>query len=109
MEISADNLGIQHVEIRLTGLEKEGSNMVAKPNESLKGFSNQIAEQRLEDEMSKYPRYGVNVNEINLLINGKNSALDIKKMLDVQYRGTTDLQGVINHLKILELLDMIVM
>ena len=109
MEITADNLGIQPVEIALTGLEKEGSNMIAKPNESLKTFSNQMAEQRLGDEMSKYPRNGANVNEINLLINGKNSALDIKKMLDVQYRGTTDLQGVINHLKILELLDMIVM
>jgi hypothetical protein len=41
-------------------------------------------------------------NEIQLLCNGTNSALDIKKMLDTQFSQDTKLQAVLDHIKVLK-------
>lgn len=43
-----------------------------------------------------------NTGELQLLVNGRNSVLDIKKMLDAQSRTTSDLQAVFNYLEILK-------
>jgi hypothetical protein len=40
--------------------------------------------------------------EIQLLCDGRNSALDIKKMLDTQFRQETDLEAVLAHLETLK-------
>jgi len=43
-----------------------------------------------------------NTAEIQLLCDGKNSAFDIKKMLDTQFRAETPLEAVIAHLELLK-------
>jgi hypothetical protein len=41
-------------------------------------------------------------SELQLLIDGSHSVLDIKKMLDAQMRTTSDLQSIINYLEVLK-------
>ena len=48
------------------------------------------------------PYRGVNTNELQLLIDGRHSALDIKVILDAQARSLTDIQAVLNYLNVLE-------
>ena len=55
MEVTAENRGLQLVTVELTGLEKEGAKIIAKPNEGLKQFSARLAEQRLGANISNYP------------------------------------------------------
>ena len=43
----------------------------------------------------------------SLLINGTNSVLDIKKMMDAQYRTTSELQAIMNYLEVLKLAGLI--
>ncbi|MBL7008895.1 MAG: hypothetical protein ISR76_07845 [Planctomycetes bacterium] len=40
-------------------------------------------------------------SELQLLIDGRNSALDIRDQLDAQYSQASDLQAILNHLEIL--------
>ncbi len=51
---------------------------------------------------ARYPYQGVNTSELQLLIDGRHSALDIKVMLDAQSGTLTDLQGVLNYLEVLK-------
>jgi predicted transcriptional regulator len=58
--------------------------------------------------MYAYERGAIaNTGELQLLIDGRRSALDIKHALDAQYATTSDLQAVLNHLEILELAGLI--
>ena len=60
----------------------------------------------------QYPYGGgtiANTNEVNLLINGQNNVLDIKKMLDGQNRTTSDLQAILNYIEILKLAGLVEM
>jgi hypothetical protein len=64
------------------------------------------------DARRQYPYGGgdiANTNEVNLLINGQNSVLDIKKMLDGQNRATSDLQAILNYIEILKLAGLVEM
>jgi len=106
MMAKADELGVKKISLKMSSVDKEASKTVATPLEKLKTYSRATANSN-KDIFAKYPTRRVNTNEINLLINGKNSALDIKKMLDVQYENEADLEGVMNHLRILEELGMI--
>lgn len=106
MMAKADELGVKKISLKLSKVEKEASKMIASPLESLKTYSRSTANSNKE-LFAKYPTRRVNTSEINLLINGKNSALDIKKMLDVQFEDEADVEGVMNHIKILEELGMI--
>jgi hypothetical protein len=54
---------------------------------------------------SKYPvtGRGLDTQELGRLCNGRNSALDIKKLMDTQMKdGETDLQDIINYIYILK-------
>jgi hypothetical protein len=44
----------------------------------------------------------VNTKEIQRLINGKRSALDIKRIMDAQARAPSNLQAVLNYLELLK-------
>jgi hypothetical protein len=44
-----------------------------------------------------------------LLINGKNSVLDIKNMLDVQSERQADLQDILNYVETLKTAGLVVM
>ena len=45
--------------------------------------------------------------ELQLLIDGRRTALDIKHALDAQYPNRSDLQAVLNYLEILEIAGLI--
>ncbi|MFC1513954.1 M28 family peptidase [candidate division KSB1 bacterium] len=108
MKVFARKINVDPVELEMTDLEKEASKMIPVPNETLKSYGRNSLRD-LGERAADFPTGGVNTSELNLLINGVNSALDIKKMLDVQYNRLSDLQGVMNHIEILKLLNMVEM
>ncbi|MCK7491961.1 MAG: hypothetical protein MZW92_10110 [Comamonadaceae bacterium] len=61
---------------------------------------------------SKFPVAGKDLvladpGELQLLVDGKHSALDIKKMLDAQHERRSTLQAVLNYLEILKLAGLV--
>ena len=48
-----------------------------------------------------------NTRELNLLINGRNSILDIQRLLDAQVQNRSDLAAIFNYLEILKLAGLI--
>ena len=63
-----------------------------------------------KEVLDKFPYRGVaSTGELTKLINGKNSILDMKKMLDIQYSRASDLQAIINYLELLKMLELIEM
>jgi hypothetical protein len=59
------------------------------------------------DQRAKFASGRIDTGELQLLINGRNSALDIKKALDTQSETKADLQGVLNYLEVLALAGLI--
>lgn len=116
MEVVAKKLGIKPVKILWTDLEKKASKIIPKPTAKIKmngygGYRTFITKVPKE-ERDKYPyirREIANTRELQLLINGKRSVLDIKKMLDAQYQRESKLQSIINYLEILKLAGLIEM
>ena len=63
-------------------------------------------------DRAKFPTFGkdmivANASELQLLVNGRHSALDIKKMLDAQHERRSSLQAVVNSLEILRLAGLV--
>jgi len=116
MQAVAARLGTQPVRIRLTDLENRASRMIPRPTSRVRengyrGYRQYIS-QVPEEESAKYPYTRgeiANTNEVQLLINGRNSVLDIKKQLDAQYRRSSDLQAIINYIEILKLAGLVEM
>ena len=91
---------------KLTDLEKKAAEIIPVTTLALKesGFGVERSIRELpEDILAKYPFQSIgNTTELCALVNGKNSALDIKKMLDTQFSRKSDLQSVINYLELLK-------
>ena len=106
MELTAERLGTELPSFKLSKLEKKADEIVPSATGELKssGFGVERSVYNLSEEMlEKYPyRKIANTTELCTLINGKNSALDMKKMLDTQYSRETDLQHVLNYLELLK-------
>jgi len=107
MKAKAKKLGVKPVVIKLSALEKQAIKIV--PSQTSKvldagyGGSSAIINQVPQEIRAKYPSRGADTRELSRLVNGKNNALMIKKMLDAQSRrGEADLQSVINYLQILK-------
>lgn len=116
MKIVAGNLNTQAVRIQLSDLEQKASRMIPKQTARVKEngyggyrqYLNQVADadrQRLSAERGVIASTG----ELQLLINGKYSVLDIKKMLDAQNRNTSNLQAIVNYCELLKLAGLIEM
>jgi len=106
MKLSATRLGTKMPSFKLTKLEKMASEIIPSTTDELKaaGFGVERTIRDLPDDITKkYPyRQIANTTELCALVNSKNSAFDIKKMLDTQYNRKTDLQSVINFLELLK-------
>ena len=108
MKVKAKKAGGKPVVIKLSSLEKEAMTIVPKQTDLVldSGYRahSGIAASVSQDIKDKYPTgRGIDTRELSRLVNGKNNALMIKKMLDAQSsRGEADLQGVINYLQILK-------
>jgi len=106
MEFRAQQLGMGPVELSATALERRAREIVPRQTALVKrdgytGWRQHLQEVPAEVR-SQYPYQGVDTGELQLLIDGRHSALDIKIMLDAQSDELTDLQGVLNYLEVLK-------
>lgn len=115
MESAASRLNIPAVEIQWTELEEKAAKMIPKPTTLIKengyrGYRDLITAVPSE-EAKKYPYGGrmdiANTNELQLLINGRNSVLVIKHMLDAQSERKSKLQSILNYIEILKLAGLV--
>lgn len=106
IETIATKLGTEFPSFKLSSLEKEADKLVYKPSTKLKtsGFGVERSIRELPDATKEKYAYKsiANSTELCALINGKNSTLDMKKMLDTQYKRESDLQSIINYLSLLK-------
>jgi hypothetical protein len=118
MESVAGGLGIKPVVPVLSELEKRAAKMVPIPTAKVRaggyrGYAKLIDEVPKE-EKAKFPmaQFGPgdfmrSSAELNCLINGTHSVLDIKKMLDAQSERKANLEQIINYLQILKLAGLV--
>jgi hypothetical protein len=116
MQAVAGRLGVRAVRLEPTDLERRAARMVPRPTARVKadgyqGWRTYFQEVPAEVRQ-RYP-YGredvANTGEVNLLVDGTHSVLDIKKLLDGQYQTTSDLQAIINYLEILKAAGLVTM
>ena len=107
MEATARRLGTPAVDLRMTALEERAAGIIPRQTALVKrdGYRGWGAHLDAvgEDVRSRYPYDGLaSTGEVQLLVDGHHSVLDIKKMLDAQMRSPSDLQSILNYLEILE-------
>ncbi|MGD8321650.1 MAG: M28 family peptidase [Gemmatimonadota bacterium] len=105
MEHTATRLGVRPVQLRASELERRAARLVPRQTALVKrdgygGWRGHL-DAVPEEVVARYPHEGIDTNEVQLLVDGHHSALDIKTMLDAQGREPSDLQGVLNYLEIL--------
>ena len=113
METAAKALSLKTVALILTDAEKTAMKIIPKPTAKItqngwqgyRDFINQVP----QDARAKYPYAAEvpNTSELQLLVNGKHSVLDIKKLLDAQSTRKSTLQGITNYLQILKLAGLV--
>jgi hypothetical protein len=102
----SQRLGVDPVRISETDMEERASNIVPRQTSLVKaggygGWREHLQGVSIEAQ-NRYPMTGLaSPSEVQLLIDGRHSALDIKKMLDAQMRETSELLAVLNYLEIL--------
>jgi hypothetical protein len=104
---TATSLNTELPRLRETDLERRASGIVPRQTALVKRDGYTGWRQHLQavpaDVMGQYPYQGVaSTGELQLLIDGRHSALDIKKMLDAQMRQPSDLQAILNYLEVLK-------
>jgi aminopeptidase YwaD len=117
MEMTAKRMGIPPVAIHLTEEEQQAAKIIPKPTAKVKeggyGEYRNFISAVPKEEADKYPyggRFGIaSTAELQVLIDGKRSVLDIKNMLDAQYERTSRLDYILNYLQILKLAGLIEM
>lgn len=109
MRQRACQLGIAPVEVLPTNLEEQASCMVPIPTAKVKanGYRGYVESiEAVPKELhDKFPvgRDGIaSTRELHLLIDGRHTVLEIRDLLDAQFPQTSDLQSIINYIKILE-------
>ncbi|WP_319499911.1 M28 family peptidase [uncultured Draconibacterium sp.] len=111
ISLTASKLGVEVPSYKLTKLEKEASGFIPVPSEKIKvgAFRVEGAVRGLpKDVQEKYPIKSLaSTTELCALINGKNSVLDINKMLNTQHKKESDLQSVLNYCELLKKAELI--
>jgi aminopeptidase YwaD len=110
MKVTAGRLGIAPVRLQTTDLERRASRIVPRPTAKIREGYQEAISAVPEAERAKYPvgrGQVASTAELQLLCDGINSALDIKKLLDAQYQNPSDLQAILNHLEILKLAGLV--
>lgn len=105
MKATVERLKTEPVSVQLTAQEKKASKIYPKPTEKVKatgygGYREFLPQPQGGGGRREFPRY--DRNELQLLVNGKNSVLDIKNMLDAQMQRKADLQDVMNYIETLK-------
>lgn len=108
MNVRAKQLQIKPARLSKTPLEEKASNLIPIPTDKIKengyqGYRSAISNAQKEMKKEQPSRRSFrSASEIQLLCNGQNSALDIKKMADTQFKQETDLQAILDHLDVLK-------
>ncbi|MGZ5453754.1 MAG: M28 family peptidase [Candidatus Aminicenantales bacterium] len=112
----AQKLGLKPVPITASDIEKRAAKIVPRPTakvrqDGYRGYQKLLtavpAEARLKFPVAGKDLVLANPSELQLLVNGRHSALDIKKMLDAQNERRSSLQAVLNDLEILKLAGLV--
>jgi hypothetical protein len=112
----AGRLGIKPAPIVLSELEKRAAKILPRPTAKVRAEGYRGYQKHLQavpqTERAKFPLAGKDLvlasqPELQLLVNGKHSALDIQKMLDAQHERRSTLQAVLNSLEILKLAGLV--
>lgn len=122
LEIHADaaarRLGVKRGTIVLSDLEKRAARSVPRPTARVRENGYREYQKLIANvpsaERAKYPVAGkdlalANANELQLLIDGRRSVLDIKKMLDAQYERKSTVPAIFNHIEVLKLAGLVEM
>jgi hypothetical protein len=116
MAAVAGRLGVKQVQATLNDAEKRAAKIIPKPTAKVKengyGEYRKLIEGVPAAEKAKFPVQGKdlvisNSSELQLLVNGKHSVLDIKKMLDAQSEKKSTIQAILNYLQILKLAGLV--
>jgi hypothetical protein len=110
----AQELGVKPVKIQWSVLEKKAAKIVPKSTEKVKengyrGYS-QLISKVPKPERDKFPysrRDIASTSELQCLIDGKRSVLDIKFSLDAQYERKSELESVLNYVQVLKLAGLV--
>ncbi|MFH0992523.1 MAG: M28 family peptidase [bacterium] len=110
----ASRANVKPVALKLSELEKKASKIIPRQTDKVKangyGGYRELINQVPQAVRDKFPSRAIaNTGELQLLIDGKNSVLDIKKMLDAQFERTSELQDVLNYLEVLKAAGLVVM
>jgi hypothetical protein len=112
----AQKLGVKFAPVVLTDLEKRAARIIPRPTSKVRQDGYREYQKYITAvpaaERAKYPVQGKGLviaspGELQLLINGKHSALDIRKMIDAQNERRSTLQAVLNQLEILKLAGLV--
>jgi aminopeptidase YwaD len=103
----ADDFGMAKFALTPTNEEKKAAAIIPSIVTDLRDLGyegyNQKTDKLASEIKEKYKATGVaDVSEAAKLINGKNSLLDIKYLLDCQYKNESSLTGLENYLKLLQ-------
>lgn len=106
MERMAKKLGVMPVSSKASKLEKKAMAIVPMETDLVKangyrGYDSAMPEIPRDLSRAFYSGIG-NTSELQRLCNGKNNALEIKKLLDTQYRRKSDLQIILDYLELLK-------
>jgi hypothetical protein len=117
MKVAAKQLGVTPRRIPLTDPEKKASKIIPRRTAKVRakgylGFRGlyTLLQEIPESAREKYAYDSRNIgstSEVQALINGVRSVLDIKHMLDVQYSRKSDVKAILNYLEILKLAGMV--
>jgi len=112
----ARKLGVKALPLALSDLEKRAAKIVPRPTAKVRAGGYREYQKLMTalpaSARTDFPVAGkglalANPGEVQLLVNGRHSALDIKKMLDAQNERRSTLQAVINYLEILKLAGLV--
>jgi hypothetical protein len=112
----AANLGVKALPLAPTELEKRAARIVPRPTAKVRAGGYREYQKLLSavpaEAKAKFPVAGKGIvvasqPELQLLVNGRHSALDILKMLDAQQERRSTLQGVLNYLEVLKLAGLV--
>lgn len=116
MSAAARRLAVKPVTVVLTDAEKKAAKIVPRPTAKIRangyGEYRKLIDAVPAADKAKYPVRGKdliisNPSELQLLVNGKHSLLDIKKMLDAQSERKSTLPAIENQLQILKLAGLV--
>lgn len=112
----ARRLGVKVAPLVPSELEKKAARLVPRPTAKVREGGYREYQKYLSavpgTDRLKYPIAGkdlslANQGELQLLVDGRHSALDIKKMLDAQHERRSSLPAVLNYLEILKLAGLV--